>query len=176
MLQPSHFARPTSLLHDLAGELRLDRKADPLTTLRCLNEALYNAFDYAPQSTRVDSPIDEAIAARRGVCQDFTHIMLALVRELGLPARYVSGYLYHQRESDDRSVEDASHAWVEVYLPEFGWTGFDPTNNLITSDRHIRVAVGGDYADVPPTRGIFKGKAQDELSVSVSVSLADTLP
>jgi transglutaminase-like putative cysteine protease len=149
LLQPSHFARPTPLLHDLTRELTLNRAADPLTTLRRLNEALYNGFDYAPQSTRVDSPIDEAIAARRGVCQDFTHIMLALARELGLPARYVSGYLYHERESDDRSAEDASHAWVEVYLPEFGWIGFDPTNNLVTSDRHIRVAVGCDYADVP---------------------------
>ncbi len=177
MLRPSHFVHTTPLLRDLAGELNLiTRQADPLTTLRQMMESLYHAFEYVPQTTTVESPIDEAIEARRGVCQDFTHIMLALVREMGIPARYVSGYLYHEKESDDRSAEDATHAWVEAYLPGLDWVGFDPTNNLIVGERHIRVAVGRDYADVPPTRGVFKGKAEENLSVSVSVTLADSLP
>jgi len=176
LLQPSHFTAPTPLLHDLAAELSFDYEADPLRLLRQINTALYSTFDYATQTTSVDSPIDEAIASRRGACQDFSHIMLALVRGRGIPARYVSGYLYHEKESDDRSAEDATHAWVEAYLPGLGWVGFDPTNDLVAGERHIRVAVGRDYADVPPTRGIFKGKAEDELSVSVRVTMADTLP
>jgi transglutaminase-like putative cysteine protease len=173
MLEPSRFAHPSPLLNELAGELGFTRQSDPLTVLVALNQAIYNTFDYAPQTTTVDSLIDEAIAARRGVCQDFTHIMIALVRRSGIPCRYVSGYLYHQREAQDRSAEDATHAWLEAYLPPLGWVGFDPTNNLIAAERHIRVAIGRDYADVPPTRGIFKGEAEDELSVGVRVSLAD---
>lgn len=173
MLQPSHFAKPTHLLQQLAAELGLKRIGDPLTVLRRLNGAVYNAFAYAPQTTKVDSPIDEALASRRGVCQDFSHIMIALVRSLEIPCRYVSGYLYHREKDGDRSAEDATHAWVETYLPELGWVGFDPTNNLIATDRHIRVAVGRDYADVSPTRGIFKGDAESELSVGVRVGLAD---
>ena len=133
-------------------------------------------FAYTPDSTAVDSTIDEAIAARKGVCQDFSHIMLALTRRLGIPCRYVSGYLYHLKEAEDRSATDASHAWVEAYLPELGWVGFDPTNNLIAAERHIRVAVGRDYADVPPTRGIFKGEAETDLTVAVRVNLADAPP
>ena len=171
-LQPSLFARPTPLLEELAGELGVERGIDPLSTLLHINRSLYAAFKYVPQSTTVDSAIDEAIAERRGVCQDFSHIMIALVRRLGVPCRYVSGYLYHQRKDDhhDRSEEDASHAWIEAYLPGLGWRGFDPTNNLIADQRHIRVAEGRDYADVPPTRGVFKGQASSQLGVSVRVS------
>jgi transglutaminase-like putative cysteine protease len=96
--------------------------------------------------------------------------MIAIARSWGIPARYVSGYLYHRRDDKDRSTTDASHAWVEVWLPSFGWIGFDPTNNIATGDRHIRAAVGRDYADVPPTRGTFKGAAESELAVAVSVA------
>ncbi len=172
-LQPSRFAQPTPLLHELAAALNLSRRADPLTLLRELNKAIYSTFAYAPQSTRVDSPIDEALAARRGVCQDFSHIMIALVRQLGIPCRYVSGYLFHRLEDQYRSDEDSSHAWLEAFLPDLGWIGFDPTNNLLATERHIRVGIGRDYADVPPTRGVFKGNASDELSVGVRVTLTD---
>ena len=175
MLQPGPLTQPTPLLASLARELGLAPGPDPLTTLRHLNQALYRAFAYAPQRTRVDSTLDEAIAQRRGVCQDFTHIMLALVRQMGIPGRYVSGYLYHRQENHDRSAEDATHAWMEAHLPGLGWVGFDPTNNLLAGDRHIRVAVGRDYADVPPTRGVFKGLASSELGVSVRVS-PDPIP
>jgi transglutaminase-like putative cysteine protease len=175
LLQPSAFVQATPLVDELAATLQVDRRADPLTTVMHLNRQLYETFSYVPQSTRVDSTIDEAIAKRRGVCQDFSHIMIALVRRLGIPCRYVSGYLYHRKETHDRSEDDASHAWVEVYLPGLCWRGFDPTNNLVVGDRHIRVAAGCDYADVPPTRGVFKGLAATELGVSVRVS-PDPLP
>ena len=140
-----------------------------MTLLREINGALHDAFDYAPQTTKVDSLIDDALRTRKGVCQDFAHIMIALVRALGIPCRYVSGYLFHRLETQDRSAQDATHAWVEALLPGLGWVGFDPTNNLLACERHIRTAIGRDYADVPPTRGIFKGEAESDLSVAVQV-------
>ena len=144
-----------------------------------LNEAIYRLFAYVPHSTKVDSPIEDALQARQGVCQDFAHIMIALVRRLKIPCRYVSGYMFHRGDEygdrKDRSVEGASHAWVEALVPRIGWVAFDPTNNLVGGDRHIRVAIGRDYADVPPTRGVYKGESQSELSVSVSVSPANTV-
>jgi transglutaminase-like putative cysteine protease len=180
-LMPSHFATPSELLYELAHELAVRRRADPLTALRDLNGAIYRTFDYSPKTTRVDSPIDEALHLRQGVCQDFAHIMITLARHLQIPCRYVSGYLYQQGRSQERSTNDAMHAWVEAYLPELGWVGFDPTNNTLADERHVRVAVGRDYADVPPTRGVFRGKAESELAVTVrlapsNVALTEELP
>ena len=171
-LEPSRFARPSALLHELAQELDVRRGDDPLTTLRDLTAKLYHALEYVPRSTRADSPIDDALRDRRGVCQDYTHIMIALVRGLCIPCRYVSGYLYHRGGGLDRSSAGATHAWIEALLPRLGWVGFDPTNNLVVGDRHIRVAIGRDYDDVPPTHGVFKGHADSELSVAVQVSLS----
>jgi len=173
MLLPSQFAKPTELLEKLAAELNLKRSGEPVTLLRELNEALYDKFDYVPNSTNVDSPIDDALRTRQGVCQDFAHIMIALVRQLKIPCRYVSGYLYHGSEDKDRSPAGATHAWVEAYLGEAGWVAFDPTNNLLGSERHVCVAVGRDYSDVPPTRGVYKGEADSELSVRVIVQPVD---
>jgi transglutaminase-like putative cysteine protease len=174
MLLPSTFSRPTPALTDFSATRGIARLDDPLTTLRRLNSTIYDAFAYAPQHTRVDSPIDEALAALKGVCQDFAHIFIALARVLGIPARYVSGYLHHRDEDHDRSAEDATHAWAEALLPGLGWVGFDPTNNLIVSGRHIRTAVGRDYADVPPSRGVFRGNARTETSLRVAVQVSPT--
>lgn len=172
-MHASRFTPYTALLADFRKTVDVDRQTDPLTLLRALNTHIYQFFDYAPQSTSVDSPIDDALSSRRGVCQDYAHILIALVRHIGIPCRYVSGYLFHRVEQADRSAEDATHAWVEAYLPDLGWIGLDPTNNLLAQERHIRVAVGRDYADVPPTRGVYKGDAEEELSVGVRVSLAE---
>jgi len=172
-LLPSRYARPTSLLQKFAEELEVQRLGDPLETLTWLNEKLYSAFEYVPRSTKVDSPIDDALKSRKGVCQDLTHIMIALARELQIPCRYVSGYMSHSRVLRDRSPEGATHAWAEAFLPQAGWVAFDPTNKLIGGERHIRVAIGRDYADVPPTRGVHKGQAASELSVAVNVSSVD---
>jgi transglutaminase-like putative cysteine protease len=173
MLLPSHFARSTGLLEKLRSDLALQRRGEPLALLKELNTALYQAFDYAPNTTRVDSPIDDALRTRKGVCQDFAHIMIALVRQLHIPCRYVSGYLYHEDKCADRSPAGATHAWVEAYLGEAGWVEFDPTNNLLGCERHIRVAVGRDYSDIPPTRGVHRGEAESELTVRVTVSSVD---
>jgi transglutaminase-like putative cysteine protease len=173
-LQQSRFARDSALLDAFASELRWQRDGDPLTLMRRLNYALFRAFTYAPSHTRVDSPIDDALRARAGVCQDLAHIMIALARRLGIPCRYVSGYLSPSTECKDRSAQGATHAWAEAYLPTLGWVGFDPTNDVLAGERHVRVAVGRDYADVPPTRGVFRGEAGSELAVLVTVSLSDS--
>jgi len=173
MLLPSYFARSTPGLEELAGKLECERRGNPLELLTELNTAIYRLFAYVPHSTKVDSPIEHALESRQGVCQDFAHIMIALVRRLNVPCRYVSGYMFHRDEKEkDRSVEGASHAWVEALVPRLGWVAFDPTNDLVGADRHIRVAIGRYYADVPPTRGVYKGDAQSELSVAVTVAPA----
>ncbi|HEY5105544.1 MAG TPA: transglutaminase family protein [Caulobacteraceae bacterium] len=170
-LHPHGFARPTPRLdafiarHDL-GALQL---SDPLTAMRRLSDALYAALSYKTGVTAVDSPIDHALEAGSGVCQDFAHVMIAIARSWGVPARYVSGYLFTDRSAGDRSDPDATHAWVEVFLPSLGWIGLDPTNNIAAGERHICVAIGRDYADAPPSRGVYKGEAASELTVAVSV-------
>jgi len=172
MLMPSPRTETSAPLEQFAAGFDIRRYNDPLALLRNINTTVYEAFEYDPTSTDVDSPIDVALEARKGVCQDFAHIMTALVRGVGIPCRYVSGYLFYHK--DYRSTPDATHAWVEAYLPPFGWIGFDPTNNILAGDRHIRAAVGRDYNDVPPTRGVFKGKAETELSVEVHVTQTES--
>jgi transglutaminase-like putative cysteine protease len=170
LLEPSKFAHMSPALASFLEAHALSKaKGDPLTALKELNTAIYDSFAYESGITEVHSPIEDALAAGRGVCQDFAHIMIASARNWGIPARYVSGYLYHQDKGRDRSDDDATHAWVEAWLPSMGWIGFDPTNDILAGERHIRVAVGRDYADVPPTRGTFKGGAESELAISVSV-------
>ena len=170
-LSPHGFARETQALRDFCigrGIPELTRK-DPLTALGALNSLLYHGLEYEAGVTAADSPIDHALKAGQGVCQDFAHIMIAICRGWGVPARYVSGYLATDRAAGERSNPDATHAWVEVFLPSLRWIGFDPTNNVLASERHIAVAIGRDYADIPPSRGVFKGAAESQLSVGVSV-------
>jgi len=168
MVMPSKFVPITPRLLALAEELGAKREGDPGELVTRLNAALFKWLAYSPQTTKVDSTIDEALELRKGVCQDFSHIMLGLLRHLGIPARYVSGYFFWQpgQPSHDHG---ATHAWVEALLPEVGWVGLDPSNNLPARGRHIRVAYGRDYADVPPTRGVFKGSAESDISVKVHV-------
>jgi transglutaminase-like putative cysteine protease len=173
MTQESAFARRTPLLDAFAASIGAGRGVDPSSLVLKLARAVHGEFVYERRSTRVDSPIDEALAARRGVCQDFAHILIALVRGCGIPCRYVSGYLFPRRE--ERSTEGAMHAWVEVWLPEGGWIGIDPTADELAGSNHVRVAVGRDYADIAPTRGVFKGEAVGELAVAVHMS-RDRLP
>ena len=177
MLMPSHYARQSPQLEDFTREHRLDVPdgRDPLSLVVDVSNAINGAFEYVKKSTAVNSPIDVSLASRKGVCQDFSHIMIAVVRGLRIPCRYVSGYLFHDELHHDRSAEGATHAWVEALLPGLGWVGFDPTNGVITGNRHIRTAVGRDYADVPPTIGTMKGRAETELQVRVRVSASQAL-
>lgn len=168
-IMPSQNTAPSPALAALASELNVVRRDDPLSLLREITSRIYESFAYDSDITDVDSPIDVALASRKGVCQDFSQIMIALVRSLRIPARYVSGYLFYERLTD-RSTPDESHAWVEAMLPGLGWVGFDPTNNIHAGERHIRVAIGRDYLDVPPNKGLFKGTAESSLSVDVKIS------
>jgi transglutaminase-like putative cysteine protease len=173
-LHPHGFAGPTAALDAFVAERDLNelRVRDPLRALTDLNNAIYEAFAYEAGVTRADSPIDDVLKARKGVCQDFAHVMIAICRGWGIPARYVSGYLFTDRKAGDRSDPDATHAWVEVFLPSLRWVGFDPTNNVLAAERHIACAVGRDYSDVPPSRGVYKGEAESELAVGVTVRKA----
>jgi len=177
MLSSSHYARTSPNLEALSRDLGVDGRngRDPLALLRKLNSDLYENFAYVKASTSVDSPIEDALSSRQGVCQDFAHVMIVLLRNVRIPCRYVSGYLYHDAIHADRSAEGATHAWVEALLPGLGWVGFDPTNNLIAGGRHIRTAIGRDYADVPPTKGIMKGEAQTDLQVRVRVTPSEAV-
>ena len=173
-LRQQGFCVETDALRSFASEHGLDRlrDRDPLTAVRRLAETIYDAFDYEPGVTDAESPIELALSARRGVCQDFAHIMITICRSWGIPARYVSGYLFTDREGGDRSDPDASHAWLEVFLPSTRWIGFDPTNNTLAGERHVSAAIGRDYADVPPSRGVYKGEAESQLAVGVNVRRA----
>jgi transglutaminase-like putative cysteine protease len=153
---------------------RFFRDSKPLReSLLELNNFIYRKFTYQPGVTDISTPLKTIIERRRGVCQDFAHLMLSILRTNGLAARYVSGYI----EPTDPSVENgaeligaaASHAWVEVNLPDGTWWGFDPTNNQCVGERHVRVAVGRDYHDVAPLRGTYKGATSQKLQVIVSI-------
>jgi transglutaminase-like putative cysteine protease len=173
-LHPHGFAGPSAELEAFIAEKKLEelRVLDPLRAVRELSHTVFEAFGYEAGVTRADSPIAHVLAERKGVCQDFAHVMIAICRGWGIPARYVSGYLFTDRKHADRSDPDATHAWVEVFLPSLRWVGFDPTNDILAGERHIACAVGRDYSDVPPTRGVYKGDAESELAVGVTVRKA----
>jgi transglutaminase-like putative cysteine protease len=134
---------------------------------REIARAIWTELVYDPRATDVRTRADEALELGRGVCQDFAHILLASCRSEGIPARYVSGYLY------DPAIEGgnaASHAWVDIWEDERGWVSLDPTHDREQNDHYVRVAIGRDYADVPPTRGVWRGNAIEQLDVSVTLS------
>ncbi len=146
---------------------------DLIEYLAGLTRHLHGFFTYRPDATEIDTPIADFIGARVGVCQDYTHAMLALARMLGIPARYASGYL---QTSPGRVLgSDASHAWVEAYLPGSGWLGFDPTNGVLVGQSYVKVGHGRDYDDVAPVKGLRRGGGTESLRVAVSVS-AETAP
>ncbi|MFM2360222.1 MAG: hypothetical protein RLY16_2215 [Bacteroidota bacterium] len=136
-----------------------------------LNNYVFQQFKYIKGVTSIESTIEEVWQLKAGVCQDFAHILLVMLRLLQIPARYVSGYVCphdHQLRG-----EGATHAWVEAYIPFYGWLGFDPTNNCIVSDLHVRLAIGRSFTDCSPVRGTYKGTASQTLEVGVSVSHED---
>lgn len=169
MLQPSRFVRSSPLLADFITSCGLERGDDPLTTATALCSRLHESFDYIPGTTAVDSPIERILESREGVCQDYAHVMASILRGWGVPTRYVSGYLGPDGENGGSATTGESHAWVESWFPGIGWIGFDPTNDTQCDVRHVRVAVGRDYADVPPTRGVFRGSAESMLRTRVTI-------
>jgi transglutaminase-like putative cysteine protease len=162
--------RRVPLDRDWALEMRapaLPPDGDVVQYLNGLTRHLHGFFTYRPDVTEIDTPIADFVRAGVGVCQDYTHAMLALCRMLGIPSRYVSGYL---ETSPGRNLgSDASHAWVEAYLPGSGWVGFDPTNGVAVGQTYVKVGHGRDYDDVPPVKGLRRGGGTESLRVAVSV-------
>jgi transglutaminase-like putative cysteine protease len=136
-----------------------------------LTQRIFRDFDYKPGHTTIATPLVLLMKERKGVCQDFAHLAIACLRSIGIPARYVSGYIETvSPEGVEKLIGvDASHAWFSVYIPEKGWTDFDPTNNCLVSDQHITIGWGRDYADIAPLEGIILSSGSHELSVSVDV-------
>jgi len=122
-------------------------------------------LEYVPHYTHVHTPMRDALAHGRGVCQDFAHVMLGLCRSAQIPARYVSGYLATERAS-------ATHAWTEVFIPSIGWRGLDPTHNCQPQESYVKIAVGRDYNDVPPVRGTYRGTLSHRMEVGVQITPA----
>ncbi|MGC4100989.1 transglutaminase family protein [Ferruginibacter sp.] len=143
------------------------------TAVQQLNEYVYNNFKYIKGITTVETTLDEIWELKAGVCQDFAHMLLVMLRLLCIPARYVSGYVC-PHDNSLRGV-GATHAWVEAYIPFYGWLGIDPTNNCIVNDLHVRLAIGRNFNDCSPVKGTYKGTAKQTLEVGVSVSYEDGL-
>ena len=144
-----------------------------LACVRDLTERIYTDFTYCPESTTVATPLEEVLATKRGVCQDFAHLQIACIRAMGFPAKYVSGYIETLPPPGQEKLvgTDASHAWISVYSPSEGWFEFDPTNNCLAGEQHILTAWGRDYFDVTPLRGvIFGGGENPALNISVDVA------
>jgi transglutaminase-like putative cysteine protease len=201
-LQPTQLVQLYPETDRIAKVARRQDGGSTASFLVALTRALHRVLEYRPGVTSVDSTIVHVLEHGSGVCQDFTHLMLAICRRQGIPARYVSGYLYNGAEhvvagatdshaeerhntllseTDDRSGADARasligtdamHAWVECLMPDGSWRGFDPTNNLLTNLNYIKVHFGRDYADVAPLRGVYRGPIAHSMEVSVMVTRA----
>jgi transglutaminase-like putative cysteine protease len=145
-----------------------------LDTLLDLNQSIYREYRYKPASTTLGTTPFEVYEERKGVCQDFANLFICLARLLGIPARYVVGYVYTGPKHANQIQSEASHAWVQTYLPEAGWKGFDPTNGILTQTEHVRVAVGRNFVDATPTEGtIFVGGGPETLEVDVRVDVLE---
>ena len=169
-LQPTARADFARNIVELAREAREAGPADrlaPVVTRLC--GMLHGRMEYVPGATDVGTIAGAALAAARGVCQDYTHIMLAALRVLGIPARYTSGYV-RPEDAEGEVGEQASHAWVEAWFASAGWVGVDPTNDRLVDEHYIRVAYGRDYGDVAPIRGSYRGAETRGMEVEVSVS------
>jgi transglutaminase-like putative cysteine protease len=148
-----------------------DQYKTPLQTVRHLCEYIYKNFTYKKGITTVESTIDEIWKIKSGVCQDFAHILLVMLRLINIPSRYVSGYVCPSKEG--MRGEGATHAWVEAYIPFFGWLGIDPTNNCLANETHVRLAIGKNFSDCSPVKGTYRGTSNHTLEVTVAVTYED---
>lgn len=147
------------------------RKCTPLETAQRFSQYVFDTFAYRKGITTVESTLDEVWKLKSGVCQDFAHILLVMLRLVKIPARYVSGYICPNKKG--MRGEGATHAWVEAYIPDYGWLGLDPTNNCLVNDTHVRLAVGKNFSDCSPVKGTYRGTSNHTLEVSVIVSYED---
>jgi transglutaminase-like putative cysteine protease len=166
----SPFVRRNETFESYGRELFGD-KTPLLEAVMALTCRIRDEFEYSPAATTISTPVEEVVRTRRGVCQDFAHFELSVLCSLGIPCRYVSGYLNTVPPPGHAKIRgaDASHAWVSVACPGLGWVDFDPTNGLLVRDRHITLAWGRDYGDVAPLKGVVLGGGGQKLTVEVDV-------
>ncbi|MCU1390232.1 MAG: transglutaminase domain protein, partial [Ilumatobacteraceae bacterium] len=173
---PSPFIPYLFELHQLAKEAFTTGRPF-MEAFRALNQAIYSTYSFDPSFSDVSTPLGDVLLHRRGVCQDFAHLMTGALRSIGLAARYVSGYIETEPPPGESKLvgSDASHAWCSVYVPGIGWIDADPTNNQIPPHRHVTVAWGRDYGDVAPLRGVVLGpSATQKMVVEVDVTRLPT--
>ncbi len=167
-LAESHYVPlAVELWREMQDVFAIVPRSDVWTDAQNLGRHVYTTFKYQPHTTGVNTLATDALAQRTGVCQDFAHVLLGLCRLAGFPARYVSGYFFNVRRQPD--AVEASHAWIEVLVPGFGWVGYDPTHDRPADDRYVKIAAGRDYADIRPVSGTFRGAPTKELLVDVSI-------
>lgn len=171
-LQSSYFVSIDPETWREAVEIQGDSK-DVFQTAYQIMEHVYLNFEYCPSTTSVDTQASEVLKNRKGVCQDFSHAVIALCRCLGIPARYISGYFYDSTRNQSMRGAGASHAWVEVLVNGHGWFGLDPTNNRVVDENYVIIGSGRDYQDVAPVTGTYFGRLPDSMEVSVSVKRLD---
>lgn len=167
-LEETSYVRLSPSAHQLADEMRRDFDGGPWEWVNWVNGALNQLLAFDPDVTHVQTTSDEVLELRQGVCQDFTHLMLALLRCEGIPCRYVSGYLYNG-SGDHLRGDQFMHAWVDVLAPNGNWVGIDPTNSILANDHYIRVHTGSDYSEVSPVKGVFWGVPSEKPEVMVRV-------
>jgi transglutaminase-like putative cysteine protease len=159
-------------LYDYAMSFVESNNRDLMESLFAINLALFRDYQYVPGSTRLETTPYQVFTSKQGVCQDFANLFICMARLLNIPARYVCGYVYTGNtasESPMRSLPDASHAWLQLYIPNIGWKGFDPTNGVLASTHHIRVAYGRHYRDATPTAGTLYSSALETMTIGVEV-------
>jgi transglutaminase-like putative cysteine protease len=165
------YTLPTPEMKEFANTVPdLDSSGSVYQLLRDIMVTIYSTFTYDPTATDVHTTVVETIKLRRGVCQDFAHLMIAVCRMKGIPARYISGYHFiGDLQGGHADFTQASHAWVEAYVPGVGWLGFDPTNNGLMDWRYVKIGHGRDYNDIVPVKGVYSGTSKQTLSVEVDV-------
>jgi len=174
LLPPELYESELQELAQYAMSFAVRNDYDLVDTLLDINQTIRREYEYRQGSTSLSTTPYEVYTRRCGVCQDFANLFICLARLLGVPARYVCGYLYTGPANPNQIQALASHAWVQVYLPEAGWKGFDPTNGVVTQTDHVRVAVGRSYKDATPTSGtIFVGGGRETLEIEVTVTAVD---
>jgi len=173
VLQFTCWSRHAPILRDLVNFAAPSFPAERPVLVGALDLAkrIHGDFVFDPRATDISTPILRVLQTRRGVCQDFAHLMIATLRSLGIPARYVSGYLLTHPPAGQPKLRgaDASHAWLSVWAPQIGWVDFDPTNGIVPTDEHITVAYGRDYEDISPIGGVLLGGGDQMMTVAVDV-------
>jgi transglutaminase-like putative cysteine protease len=157
-------------LYDYGMEFVRRNNGDLMETLFAINLSLFRDYKYIPGCTDLGTSPYQVYTSRSGVCQDFTNLFITIARLLGIPARYVCGYIYTGNNGQSRTGSDQTHAWIELYIPNIGWKGFDPTNGVLPQTDHVRVAVGRNFRDATPTAGTLYSKANETMRVEVEVS------